>query len=1033
MENALQMPSLGRPFDLGMLYDCRNDRLLPGVTLWNHNTLKSSLDCRPQESSQFSVIAEDSLESKTSSLGVEAGLKLSLLGNLVDVSGSAKFLDDQRQSNKQARVSLQYSMTSRFEQLTMQHLAVDKFEHPDVFEKKDATHVVTAVMYGAEAFFVFDRKVEGKENFRDIHGQMESMIKKIPSVTISGDGKLDMKDKEINEVDRFQCQYHGDVLLPENPTTFQEAVKIYKQLPQIMQHEGKKSIKVVPKKVWLYPLCKLDSRAAQLVREISISLVTQAQKLIEDLRQYKIRALDLIKSEASNSFHSVHEHLARFMEMMTEYEMEIAKKLSVTLPQVRGGGAEETKLANIFLENSASPFSQHGLSTWLQGKEQENKMLQSYLTGMQSSSIQFAFDPGELNAIVADINVDNVLCFEFQIAGDHDYLLDSMFNYLRTNEASKDHKGVPPKMWFHNRAITGDIKTKMRAFVSFATTNGCTESTKFVVTSCYDEDAVTGKGADIVLYSDGLQESYEPPGKPGKPSNSNTTHNSITLSWPKPHYGAENVRSYIIMYQEVGIHDWERYVTNESSTSAILIDLKPETTYQVKVCGQCDIGYTQESDTSDHIKTEKSPDPRLAIMFKEISTCMGSKKGDHEIYKIRLTVCEMPSKIKGIAKCIIGNPRDLTLEFPEKVLMLVGATGSGKSTLINGIANYVLGVRWEDDFRFKLITEEASADQTKSVTQTITSYSFPRLDGSPLECRLTVVDMPGFGDIMGIERDEEITALIKDFFLTRGPEGIDHIDGIGFVAQSFLARLTHTQKYIIDSILSIFGKDIAGNIILMTTFADGAYPPVVDAIKTHITESDPPVPIDTEHLLYFKFNSSALFTKPKDAGKTTFDEMYWNVGCASLDDFFTHLLNTKQQTLKLTRAVFDERQKLQALIQGIQQDVCKGMNAIDEMRQEKQVLEENEAIIQANKDFTYQYHWKKVTLQSGLYATNCLHCNHTCHFPCVDTRNCDAMDSNGYCQVCPNHCLWNPHHVNNDFRYEEIPVTKHYADLEKKI
>ena len=44
----------------------------------------------------------------------------------------------------------------------------------------------------------------------------------------------------------------------------------------------------------------------------------------------------------------------------------------------------------------------------------------------------------------------------------------------------------------------------MRAFVSFATANGSTENMKFVVTSCYDEDTMTGKGADIVLYSDGL-------------------------------------------------------------------------------------------------------------------------------------------------------------------------------------------------------------------------------------------------------------------------------------------------------------------------------------------------------------------------------------------------------------------------------------------------------------------------------------------------------------------------------------------------
>ena len=38
-----------------------------------------------------------------------------------------------------------------------------------------------------------------------------------------------------------------------------------------------------------------------------------------------------------------------------------------------------------------------------------------------------------------------------------------------------------------------------------------------------------------------------------------------------------------------------------------------------------------------------------------------------------------------------------------KTIMLVGATRSGKSTLIDGMINYIFGVNWDDDFRFSLI------------------------------------------------------------------------------------------------------------------------------------------------------------------------------------------------------------------------------------------------------------------------------------------------------------------------------------------
>ena len=212
-----------------MLYDSRCEKLIPGITLWDAVQLKSTVQSRPQKSSSFEIIAEESIQRKSSSLGIDGSLKLSVLGGLVNVSGSAKYIDDRKSSKQHSRVTLKYSSTTRFEELSMEQ--IKGIQYRDVLEDGDATHVVTGVLYGSDAFFVFDRTISSGENRCDVHGDMEAMVEAIAG--ISGSASFSAQAMEIQEVEKISCKFHGDLILESNPTSYAEAIEVYGELPAL--------------------------------------------------------------------------------------------------------------------------------------------------------------------------------------------------------------------------------------------------------------------------------------------------------------------------------------------------------------------------------------------------------------------------------------------------------------------------------------------------------------------------------------------------------------------------------------------------------------------------------------------------------------------------------------------------------------------------------------------------------------------------------------------------------------------------------
>ncbi|XP_063049339.1 uncharacterized protein LOC134443508 [Engraulis encrasicolus] len=1106
--DPIETAALGRPFRLGMLYDCRTDALIPGITLWNHDELQRNIDETQQHNSEFNITASDSVDEKSNSLKVSGSLKLSLLGGLVNVAGSAKYFQDRKKSLRQQRLTLQYKTTTKHETLTMSHWGRGEVSRPNVFEDDTATHVVTAILYGASAYFVFDRELSNHEDKKEVEGEAEIMMEKLKFLKVNAEASFNMDEKEKSAVEKFSCTYHGDFQLPSNPSSFIEAVDVYRQLPTLLGENGEHA---VPVRVWLYPLVKLDSKAARLQRDISNKLITYSAGVIEDLNMMEMRCNDLVEDTAATTFSAMEKKLRTFMQNCRHYKLEFVQKLGSVLPSIRGGRQEESALEDILKAHGKSPFNSKDLDQWLTMKGKESDTIRSFIKQMEKLGVNL---DDNLDDLLSDLDITNIVSFSFTSLDQPDSSLMKQSHLLTPVGMMSES---PESDVLQNKTtewLSADTRQSMRRQLQLfdqlkKQTNS--EDTTFIVSSKYDERY---PGACIFIYEDGSDEPvpFIPPSKPDTPTTSDvsydrftvgisdpdsataeyrvefrkrketdwTSHpvqknvkmitlsgleldtkyeiratavgklgyvvsseivtvvtakptsspptnlrvkevkgNSITLTWSIPEQ-CEPVKQYIIEYKVENSSDWQREETKTEVYTFTLKNLEPNTTFSIRMYTDAANGVSKPGEEIK-IKTRKGP-----LDTKRFTPLSGTPKA----YLLKMTKSlshRFNKKVFGEASS--HNPTN-------KTIMLVGATGSGKTTLINGMINYVLAVDWVDNWRFKLIDEETNKSQAHSQTSEVTAYQIHCTDEFQVPYSLTIIDTPGFGDTRGIKQDKEITEKIREFFNKKG--GIDAIDAVCFVVQSALARLTHTQRYIFQAILSVFGKDISNNIITLVTFADGKSPPVLEAI----TEAKIPCAAQADGTpVHFKFNNSVLFADNTGcSGGEDFDYMFWKMGKASMNKFFTHLGTMETQSLTLTKQVLQERKQLEVTVQGVQPLLRKCLSTMEVLRTTRAELDKHKSEINENKDFEYEVEVEKplkIDISSGTFITNCLGCNYTCHYPCHipkddDKEGCYAM-TDGNCRVCPGRCVWSVH-FNMRYRWDikRVKEKRTYNELKSK-
>ena len=166
----------------------------------------------------------------------------------------------------------------------------------------------------------------------------------------------------------------------------------------------------------------------------------------------------------------------------------------------------------------------------------------------------------------------------------------------------------------------------------------------------------------------------------------------------------------------------------------------------------------------------------------------------------------------------------------------------------------------------------------------------------------------------------------------------------------------------------------------------------------------------------------------------------------SFEKFFRHFHKIIPKSLTQTKSVLEEREIIETQIVGLQHEINRGLHKLEQLKKEVEIVLQHKSEIARNENFYYTVEEDTTVrhdLEPGIFVTNCLICNFTCHNPCKISKDeekykCAAMNkvkkqSEIMCRVCPQKCYWQ-NHKNMQFYFstELREVTKTSDDLMRR-
>ncbi|XP_067234315.1 uncharacterized protein [Chanodichthys erythropterus] len=598
------------------------------------------------------------------------------------------------------------------------------------------------------------------------------------------------------------------------------------------------------------------------------------ESAIENLNWTENKCSELLENTRETTFSALHKKIQNMQQNCQMYRQEFSDRIKSVIQSVKACEKESCDLKDLLQAHDESPFSEKSLKEWITVKGKELNTVNEFLRQLMDFGAEMN---GNLDSYLSDNQVENVFCYTFSSLEQPDEFLNEQENYMNPQMMRNPQKkpGVASQSW-----LTGSIREKMREHLNkfkqlMSSYNN--KSTKFMVSI---KDHENHPGSCILLYENESNEAvcFTSPSKPDCPIIKDVRYRQVVLKVSPPCPATEELKLLYKMKEE---EDWRSQTVSKNQNTVTLTDLRPDTEYNIKCAAVGKLNYITESDVTTIITKNKNDLIKKSILIED---------GNPARYHLQTSSNNMDQT--ELYRKITFGERDKNK--PHKIILMVGEIGTGKTTLINVMINYMLGVQREDKVWFEITDDQSDRTSVHSQTSIITVYGF-YLEESPID--LTIINTAGYGDTRGVDLDKKIAISLLS--LCKSAEGINEIHAVCLVIKATQNRLSDRQQYIFNSVQSLFGRDIAENIVLLFTHSSGARPKnvlmAVKEAKIKCAENDENQPV------FFLFDNCQ--SDAADEEYEFIQEHSWNFSFRGMAGLFKFLKTIQPKSLRMTRDV----------------------------------------------------------------------------------------------------------------------------------